>query len=294
MTDRTITAMYTDRAEAERAKAQLIAAGYERVDVHEQDDAVGATAFAGESFMDKMKAFFGGHEDTHLYHEGLRRGHYLLTAKVDVLEETRAAEILEASNAVDFDRTQARWQEEGWARPEPGPAADRVGGTAGFATTDAGPLLQPLDRPTDTLSLERDRARGTEEEVIPIVEERLSVGKREVERGGVRVRSYVVETPVHEEVRLREEHVSVERRPVDRPAGPADTTFQDRELELTETAEEAVIAKDAVVREELVLRKESGERVQRIDDTVRRTEVEVDDTTDGARREADLVAERRT
>ncbi|HEX8062397.1 MAG TPA: DUF2382 domain-containing protein [Allosphingosinicella sp.] len=57
---------------------------------------------------------------------------------------------------------------------------------------------------------------GSAEERIPIVEEELRVGKREVERGGARVRSYVTETPVSEQVNLREEHVSVERRPVDR------------------------------------------------------------------------------
>ena len=55
-------------------------------------------------------------------------------------------------------------------------------------------------------------------EAIPIVEEQLRVGKRQVAGGRVRVRSYVVETPVQEQVTLRDETVRVERRPVDRPA----------------------------------------------------------------------------
>ena len=115
------------------------------------------------------------------------------------------------------------------------------------------------------------------EEAIPIVEERLRVGKREVDRGRVRVRSYVVETPVQEQVTLRDEHVNVERRTVDRPITDADRLFEERVIEATETDEEAVIAKEARVVEELVVRKNAEERVQTVQDKVRRTEVEIDD-----------------
>ncbi len=119
--------------------------------------------------------------------------------------------------------------------------------------------------------------RGGEEH-IPIVEERLRVGKREVSRGRVRVRSYVVETPVQEQVALRQEHVEVERRSVDRPLTAADEAlFQERVVEATESSEEAVVAKEARVVEEVVVRKEAEERVQTVQDTVRRTEVEVED-----------------
>ncbi len=115
------------------------------------------------------------------------------------------------------------------------------------------------------------------EEVIPIMEERLVVGKREVGRGRIRVRSYVVETPVQEQVTLHEEHVDVQRRVVDRPVTDADRLFQDRTIEATETSEEAIVAKDVRVKEELVVRKDATDRVQTVQDTVRRTEVEVDD-----------------
>ena len=50
-----------------------------------------------------------------------------------------------------------------------------------------------------------------------MVEEDISISKREVERGHVRIYSRVTEHPVEEAVRLREEKVTVERRPVDRP-----------------------------------------------------------------------------
>ena len=53
--------------------------------------------------------------------------------------------------------------------------------------------------------------------MIPVVEEELEVGKRQVDLGAVRVVSRMVETPVNESVTLREEHANIERRPVDRP-----------------------------------------------------------------------------
>ena len=117
-----------------------------------------------------------------------------------------------------------------------------------------------------------------DEQSIPIVEQRLRVGKREVDRGGVRVRSYVVEEPVHEEVSLREEHVEVERRPA-RGTAADEADFRERTIELSERAEEAVVAKDAVVKEEVVVRKTAEERTESVDDTVRRTEVDIDDST---------------
>jgi uncharacterized protein (TIGR02271 family) len=113
------------------------------------------------------------------------------------------------------------------------------------------------------------------ETTIPVVEEELKVGKREVERGAVRVESKVTETPVEAEVNLREERVRVERRPVDRPVGSADNAFKEGTIELTERAEEAVVGKEARVVEEVVVGKEVAERTETVRDTVRRTDVDV-------------------
>ena len=127
------------------------------------------------------------------------------------------------------------------------------------------------------------------EERIPIVEERLRVGKREVGHGRVRIRSYVVETPVQEQVTLHEERVNVERRTVDRPLTGADETlFQGRVIEATEIAEEAVVAKEARVVEEVALRKTAEERTETVRDTVRRTEVEVEDDRTAAKTATNL------
>jgi uncharacterized protein (TIGR02271 family) len=105
-------------------------------------------------------------------------------------------------------------------------------------------------------------------------------GSAKSDGGSVRVRSYVVEQPVQEQVHLWEERVHVERRPVDRPAytlAGAAEPFRERTIEVTATAEEAVVAKEARVKEEIVVSKDTQERTETVSDTVRRTEVEVDD-----------------
>ncbi|HEY0603378.1 MAG TPA: YsnF/AvaK domain-containing protein [Herpetosiphonaceae bacterium] len=112
---------------------------------------------------------------------------------------------------------------------------------------------------------------------IPIVEEELRVGKREVEQGGVRVNTRVEETPVNEQVTLREETVDVHRKPVDRPVSDADVAnFQEGTFEVRERAEEAIVDKQARVVEEVHIKKDVEERTENIQDTVRRTDVDVD------------------
>jgi uncharacterized protein (TIGR02271 family) len=113
---------------------------------------------------------------------------------------------------------------------------------------------------------------------IPVVEEELQVGKREVNRGGVRVYSHMTERPVEENVQLREEHVRVQRNPVNRPASEADfQAFKEGTIEVTETAEEAVVSKQARVVEEVVVGKDVIERTQTVRDSVRKTDVEVEE-----------------
>ena len=118
-------------------------------------------------------------------------------------------------------------------------------------------------------------------EVIPVAEEQLHVGKREVEHGRVRVRSYLVERPVEEQVSLREERVAVERRPVEGStrtgAVSGDALFQERTIEMDEKREEAVVSKEARVKEELVIKKDVNQRTETISDTVRSTEVDIED-----------------
>lgn len=186
-------------------------------------------------------------DDRHLYDEAVRRGGFLLTVNSDDEQAARVREVLKGSNAVDMDEREKEIRASGFALA-PGM------GTAGPAG----------------------------DQVIPVVEERLNVGKRQVERGGVRVRAYAVESPVQQAVTLREEHVEVERRAVGERVADAEDLFQERDVELTETAEEAVITKTARVVEEVSLDKSVGERTETVRDTLRHTEVEVERTDPSA------------
>jgi len=207
--------------------------------------------------------------DATLVREGFRRGGGVVHAEVPDGRFDEVANVLEASGAVDLDALEAEWRKEGWTGSTTGAATSTTAATPGVFT---GAL------PGTSTGGEAQQLGTAGEERIPIVEERLRVGKREVGHGRVRIRSYVVETPVHGQVTLHEERVNVERRPVDRPLTGADEAlFQNRVIEATETAEEAVVAKEARVVEEVALRKTAEERTETVRDTVRRTEVEVED-----------------
>ncbi|HZF38793.1 MAG TPA: DUF2382 domain-containing protein [Blastocatellia bacterium] len=120
--------------------------------------------------------------------------------------------------------------------------------------------------------------RAEREMAFPVIEEELRVGKRMVERGGVRIYNRVTERPVEQQVNLREERIKVEHRRVDRMASEQDMSMfrEGREVDLTEMSEEAVIAKEPHVVEEVIVSKEIVDHPETIRDTVRRTDVEVE------------------
>ena len=124
-------------------------------------------------------------------------------------------------------------------------------------------------------NLYRNRAGDSDKsQTIPVINEELQVGKREVEKGGVRLRSRIVENEVEKNINLREEKIHVERTPFDRPAGVND--LKEEQMEFTERAEVPVVSKEARVVEEVSLNKEVTEKEETISDTVRKTEVDVD------------------
>lgn len=97
----------------------------------------------------------------------------------------------------------------------------------------------------------------------------------------MRVYAHTVERPAEETVQLREERAEIERRPVDRPVQANDEAFQERAVEVRETAEEPVVGKRARVTEELHVGKRATEREQRVQGTVRETKVDVQRTGAG-------------
>ena len=223
---------------------------------------LGAGHESQRTLVDDLTRIGVPQNEAEAYAEGVRRGGALLAIHADDQAADRATEIMQHPSVIDLEDRTARWQESGWAGYQPGAAP--------YTAEEAA-----RERQTYATA---PAARGTEEK-IPVVEEDVHVGKREVPRGRVRVHSHVVETPVEETVRLRDEEAHVERHATDRPVRPGDEAFRDRTVEVTETDEEAMVNKEARVVEEVAVSKEAKEREETVRDTVRRTEVDVEDTT---------------
>jgi uncharacterized protein (TIGR02271 family) len=278
---RTLTAIYDTRSAAEAVRDELVGLGVPSANIVMRGTESGAasttTATEDKGFWASLADLFVPDEDRHTYAEGLRRGGYLLTAQVPDGMEDQAIEILERSGAVDIDERAESWRQSGWTGYQAGQTATGTGTMGERASMLASG--QPGTRTTD---LEGG-------ETIQAAEEQLHVGKREVGRGSVRVRSYVVERPVEEQVALRQERVTVERRPVDRELQPGEAAFQERTIEAVERGEEAVVDKRARVTEEIGVRKDVATETETVRDTVRKQEVEVEEDRAGG----DLAGEER-
>ena len=307
----TITAFYETRAAAEAAAASLRQSGVSPSDVivspenvrDEEGLSRETTAMTPKKtgFWASLEEMFGGTDDHDTYAEGVRRGHVMLTASVTDAELERAIAIVEEHGSIDLDAHEETWRREGWTAP-----ASNGTATTGTLAAAAGVLgLAPTGTTAPTRIVGTETAvtrapvatttpvsaalapatsqpavgvgRGAED-VLQVVEERLNVGKRAVSRGKVRLHSYVVENQVAEDVTLRDETVTVDRRVVDRPiAALGADAFQERTIEMEEIDEEAVVAKTARVVEEIGIRKDVSNRTETIRDTVRSTKVDIED-----------------
>jgi len=280
----TVVGFFDTAAEAQQAAQQLAAAGFslESVDVAQSsqggnrgnyynsastntgadrdpsdyqntsgtvtEGAADAAGRTGDSIGNFFSNLFGGDDDddARRYTHVARNTGSIVTVHVSSAEHAhRAAEILDDAGAVDVDE---RASQSGYQSNNLAAGSDTV--------TNA----------------------NTEGQVsAQVIEENLQVGKRVEQTGGARLRSRIVERPVEANVRLREEHVTVQRNPVDRPATDADfAAFKEGDIEITESAERAVVGKEARVVEEVTLGKEVTEREETIHDTVRKTEVDVE------------------
>jgi len=309
---RHLSAFFDDRADAERAISRLRDLGLSDASVRMSggdDYSTRPDSREPGGLWDSISDFFFPTDERETYAEGLRRGGYLVTVTgVPAAQFDEVVDILDDEGSVDLDERSENWRSEGWQ------GSDAAGGGYGGARVgDPDPVTTSLRGddvsgiglgtgvPASSLGSE-DRSAGyenetagtsglrsgTDQEVIPVVEEQIRVGKRDTSLGRVRVRSYVVEEPVSEDVNLRSDRVEIERRPVDRPLGAGDAGFTDRTIEAEERVEQAVVEKEARVVEEIGLRKTSDERTETISDTVRRTEVEVEDDRDETSRDPSI------
>lgn len=291
--DRTLSALYDQRDDAMSAVDDLAALGIPRDHItmvarSEPGEAAGAGAYGAEreqpAFWEAISNLFVSEDDKRVYEEGISQGGATVIAKVDESQMDRAIDVLERHNPVDLDERERAWREGLESVESPyRPGAASLGEPSGAVPTTAGAPAPAVPTAgataTGTARPETESRAGVtgEEEVIPLAREELHVGKREV-RGRVAVHTHVVEEPVSEDITLHDEHVTIERTPVDRPAKElGEQAFEERIVEAEERHEEPVISKEARVTEELHVRKEKGEHVEHIEDTVRHTEVDVED-----------------
>ncbi len=296
MHDNQIVALYNTMSEANKARDMLVSAGVEagsiQVTDKSSDTMTGGVDYesGNQGMWGAIRSLFMPDDEAHAYNHAIQSGHAMVVVSpARTANREQIIHTLEASNPIDFDAKLEEWRQSGYDyqgasstsgtqsttvnRAEGVPAnyavnqttvTDNIPASAGMAST-----AKPMAAATGT------------GDTIKVMEERLRVGKREVAAGAVRVRSYVVERPVEEQVRLHEERVQIERHRVDRAVTAADAAgaFQERTIEAHATAEEAIVAKDVRVVEEIGIRKEATERTETVRDTVRKTEVDVQDDT---------------
>jgi uncharacterized protein (TIGR02271 family) len=218
-------------------------------------------------------------EDAEVYAEGVRRGETLLTVQVEDSEVSRTRDVLNTYNPTDVHNEASTWRSEGCSKfdetAKPSSSSDlqtyrgRSSSSTGLGAASSSAATQP------------SRTTADGKTVLPVVEEHIDVSKREVEKGKVHVYTEVTEKPVSTDVSLRQENVTVERRPVDRPISSTDAAFREQDIEITEKAEQAVINKSARVVEEVIVGKDVTTQNQTVSDTVRRTDVHVDRDSTG-------------
>jgi uncharacterized protein YjbJ (UPF0337 family) len=172
---RTITALFDARSDAEAAKARLEQSNVDADHIHIHDktssgyNETGNSTHAEPGIWASIKNAFLPDHDRHTYEEGVRRGGVLLTA--DVSEDTvgDAVRVLEDAATVDIDARAESWRESGWNyEAAAGVAGGDTRSRSDLATFDANAQQDLSDEPS-------------------------IYGRRELDRGSARARSYVQE-----------------------------------------------------------------------------------------------------
>jgi len=267
MSNETIVAVFETGTRADAAVRALEAAGVPSNAIERHSRQEGRAA-AGESetrsaaapstgflFWDMMMGPQTSHQDRPHFERSIERGETVVAVTVSTRDADNVIGVLEEYSPAELDE---QFEEHHTAQ------TSRTGNTAGEST--GGSAVEE---------------RAEREEVIPLAEEELRVGKRTVNRGKARVRRYVVETPVEREVSLRDERVVLEKR---RPATDEvrGDVFSEKTVEVTETAEVPEVEKVARLKEEVVVRKQGTERTETVEDTVRRDQIAVEEADETA------------
>jgi uncharacterized protein (TIGR02271 family) len=257
MTYEKIVTLYDTADHADAARRSLEAAGFPASEISTLTST--ALAEGGEKLSEPgvWHRLFGRkikeHEAT-IYSRTIGSGGVIVTVRVPEAEVPKALGILNAHKAVDVEH---RAVQEGLISASAAPAPAAAAAPRQPATVAAA-------------------GAATGEEVLRLAEEHLNVGKRLVQEGTTRIRRFVVETPVEQQITLHEEHVRVIRRAISDPDSIRNIDWTDKTIEINETAEEAVVTKSANFAEEVVIQREGSDHVKTLRDKVRRQQVEVE------------------
>jgi stress response protein YsnF len=257
----TVIGIFRERDEARNAVEDLRRNGFSDANVDTSDGSIVREDSSvrrdddDDNFGDRIERFFknlfDNDEESTRYTAAAKRGFLVYVRATSSEEAMLASRVLDDAGAIDVDDT----------------------ATAGVNKRSAS---ADVDERSAFLDADKRTADDTTRS-IPVVEEDIDVSKREVETGRVRVRSRIIEKPVEETIRLRDERVEVERAPTNRPATEDDfATSQDEEMEMRTTAEIPVVKKEARVVEEVRLKKGVREREETVKDRVRRKDVDVE------------------
>lgn len=188
---RTFSAMFDSRPEADRAITALRDLGVNDVVMHGEGNAgydeTRRNPPEDRGFFEALADFFFPVEDRASYAEGLHRGGYLVTAR-NVPENLvgPARDVLDQHGSVDLDSRERAWRDEGWD-------------AAHWHGEDT---IEPAARPHGEQMDEED----------------VRLGRRDVDLGTVRVRSYVRGVPVAENVEMRRQTEGDRLADPDQPA----------------------------------------------------------------------------
>lgn len=250
MPDEMIVAVFDTAAHADAAVQDLLSAHVPQGAISTHANSVsGGTATSTEK-PGLWASLFGGEpdHDTAVYSHSVQGGSTVVTVKTPDRDVASVMSILARHNPIDIDERASSY---GLTQK---PSVPLSTGRTGMAAT----------------------APAADDGVIQLSEEELVVGKRVVNRGTTRIRRFVTEVPVEQQVSLHEESVNIERHPVTGDQSVPGTAFTDQTIEVAQTGEEAVVGKTARVYEEVNLRKQAVDRVETVKDTVRREDVEIE------------------
>jgi uncharacterized protein (TIGR02271 family) len=142
-----------------------------------------------------------------------------------------------------------------------------------YGMSYAGQGAAPTDPPSRPASPSTDEAMTRSEE-------RLRVGKEQVETGRARLRKYIVTEDVQTTVPVSREEVRIEREPIteaNRDAAVAGPDLSEEEHEVTLTEERTVVGKETVPVERVRLGKEQVTEEKQVSEQVRKEQIETDD-----------------